>query len=67
MTPVSPCTDPPGIDDLRPAAYGDLAGQAHIGSFPYSSFSGPYGPENRPSLHYPGPPPLPVPHYWVGP
>jgi hypothetical protein len=38
---------PLGTDDLGAAAYGALAGQAHIGSFLYSSFSGPYGPENR--------------------
>ena len=54
---------PLGTNDVRPAAYGALAGQAHIGSFLYSSISGPYGPENRSSPHYPGPPPLPVPSY----
>ena len=68
MTPVPlrlPLVQTPW--NLGPAAYGALAGQAHIGSFLYSSISGPYGPENRSSPHYPGPPPLPVPYYWVGP
>jgi hypothetical protein len=43
--------DPLGTDDSGPAACDALAGQAHIDSFLYSSFSGSYGPENQSSPH----------------